>query len=218
MGIYQQELAHHGIKGMKWGIRRYQNPDGTYTNAGKKRYGMNLDINDKSRVNVAKIRRGEAQRRLDVAKTNNDTNYTRIADLQGRLRTAKREVRRNKRVDKGAKLAAKGQTITKNNIKTAVGYGAAYLGTQGMRRFLRSRMTDLEKQGRWTPKHDAVAAASFLITAMGSYTLATLNGAYQNQKNSNLRSYNIARATGNTSLKRVGSQEYEDVINRRKQK
>lgn len=30
-------LAHHGIKGMKWGIRRFRNYDGTLTNAGKKR-------------------------------------------------------------------------------------------------------------------------------------------------------------------------------------
>lgn len=32
------ELAHWGIKGMKWGVRRYQNPDGSLTAAGKKRY------------------------------------------------------------------------------------------------------------------------------------------------------------------------------------
>lgn len=30
-------LTHWGIKGQKWGVRRYQNPDGTYTAAGKKR-------------------------------------------------------------------------------------------------------------------------------------------------------------------------------------
>lgn len=36
------ELYHHGIKGQKWGIRRYQNEDGTLTPAGKKRYGKDL--------------------------------------------------------------------------------------------------------------------------------------------------------------------------------
>lgn len=33
------ELYHWGIKGMKWGVRRYQNKDGTLTPAGKKHYG-----------------------------------------------------------------------------------------------------------------------------------------------------------------------------------
>ena len=32
------ELYHYGVKGMRWGVRRYQNQDGSLTNAGKKRY------------------------------------------------------------------------------------------------------------------------------------------------------------------------------------
>lgn len=36
-------LEHHGIKGMKWGVRRYQNPDGSLTAAGKQRYGVGAD-------------------------------------------------------------------------------------------------------------------------------------------------------------------------------
>lgn len=38
MYIERDYLAHHGIKGMKWGVRRYQNEDGTLTGAGKSRY------------------------------------------------------------------------------------------------------------------------------------------------------------------------------------
>lgn len=37
------ELTHWGVKGMKWGVRRYQNKDGTLTASGKKRYGDRVD-------------------------------------------------------------------------------------------------------------------------------------------------------------------------------
>lgn len=36
----QNELYHHGIKGQKWGVRRYQNPDGSLTALGKKRKNL----------------------------------------------------------------------------------------------------------------------------------------------------------------------------------
>lgn len=38
--INNLELYHHGIKGQRWGVRRYQNEDGSLTSEGRKRYGL----------------------------------------------------------------------------------------------------------------------------------------------------------------------------------
>jgi len=43
---YPNELYHYGIQGQKWGVRRFQNPDGTLTAAGKQRYGF--PVNDET--------------------------------------------------------------------------------------------------------------------------------------------------------------------------
>ena len=37
----KEYLEHYGIGGMKWGLRRYQNPDGSLTEEGRERYGRN---------------------------------------------------------------------------------------------------------------------------------------------------------------------------------
>ena len=53
---YNDYLVHWGIKGMKWGVRRYQNKDGTLTPAGKKRYDRDVAENNAkkkdNRINI----------------------------------------------------------------------------------------------------------------------------------------------------------------------
>lgn len=46
-------LAHHGVKGQKWGVRRYQNADGTLTDEGRRRYGYGSSASDTIRPNTA---------------------------------------------------------------------------------------------------------------------------------------------------------------------
>lgn len=47
MSYYEQPyLSHHGILGQKWGVRRFQNKDGSLTAAGKKRYDTGIERKD----------------------------------------------------------------------------------------------------------------------------------------------------------------------------
>ena len=43
---YSSELYHHGVKGMKWGVRRYQNEDGTLTAKGKQHSALYKRLTD----------------------------------------------------------------------------------------------------------------------------------------------------------------------------
>lgn len=64
-------LYHHGILGQKWGIRRYQNPDGTLTEEGYKRYGKNVGRSDKIKV-LKKEKNGEQEYKIY------DNNYKKV--------------------------------------------------------------------------------------------------------------------------------------------
>jgi hypothetical protein len=87
----ESELYHHGIKGQRWGIRRYQKEDGSLTPAGKKRYYDTPELNkQKSEVDAAKSALRSSRKVRYLASNDLNIDYT-DANLKA-LKKAERQV------------------------------------------------------------------------------------------------------------------------------
>lgn len=85
-------LSHAGVKGMRWGVRRYQNADGTLTEAGKKRYSNSdlkaaktiaTETSNASRSTAGAIRNSRTKvPRMDLSKMTDAEMRQRIAREQ----------------------------------------------------------------------------------------------------------------------------------------
>ena len=122
MQYYQQNaLMHYGIKGQKWGIRRFQNEDGTLTVAGKERYGSGKTSNNSGHGNGATARMtpgvtGGLSPRAEFAVRNLAGPVTFIGKRIHRKINAKKEV-----AEFGLNTAEKTR-VTKKDIDTVVRY------------------------------------------------------------------------------------------------
>lgn len=81
MSYWTNELFHHGIKGQQWGVRRYQNDDGSLTPAGRQRYLKDpgdMDYVEDSIVNRMDKLASKATKYGDIAKSILDTPVSRV--------------------------------------------------------------------------------------------------------------------------------------------
>lgn len=105
----EYELYHYGVKGQKWGIRRYQNKDGSLTSAGKKRVA---EYTSESKAHVSAIKE---------SKTRLGKNYhNRLAyknDLKAGKLKAKEESRNDGAVKKISNLYSHGASARTQNAR-----------------------------------------------------------------------------------------------------
>ena len=123
------ELRHYGILGQKWGIRRYQNSDGSYTKAGLERYFSSKRSYDASKRDYLNNKNNYASK-LDrkVAKH-------KVKKFRKQMNEDYKHLHLDKLADKGKKRYASGQRILGNEAirnfmasVSTIGYSAAVYG------------------------------------------------------------------------------------------
>lgn len=114
------EIKHYGVKGMKWGVRRYQNEDGSYTNAGKKRYAKAVRTNAKGNTTVGVHLSLSNDKRVQQASKNSQKAYD---NWHKKTRaTDKNDTKENRKAED--KAYKEWKTVTDREISNIVGkYG-----------------------------------------------------------------------------------------------
>lgn len=106
------DLRHHGIKGQKWGRRRYQNADGSLTPAGKQRYGSQENF---ERQYPEDVRKGikSTKEGVDGAK-----NFTKAVKDKNEDRSRKNQRKADKMLEEAVR--DKARSMTDQELRDAV--------------------------------------------------------------------------------------------------
>lgn len=96
----EEDLMHHGIKGMKWGIRRYQNEDGSLTSTGKVRYAKKEWKNASKEFNKSQRKNNFGMRMVQDRK-NKEEKAKKVNDAYDAYMEAKVDRARERKGERG---------------------------------------------------------------------------------------------------------------------
>ena len=224
---HTDELYHHGIKGQKWGVRRYQNEDGTLTSAGKKRQHRSTSLGAAiaKRANN-KVDKGFNDWKENAAKKDNavalgkQANLSRMAyEADKHNKDAKQTYKSDRKEYKSALRA--NTTYRKGAIKGEVGKDIArkyLIEAKRVKKILDADPTNKQLQKQYNAlmsKHDierAKARRAPEVAANRSRKIASLKAARTKAiKGAALTAAATAGAAGITYLIRKNSTEFSDI-------
>lgn len=154
MNNFDDYLEHHGIKGQKWGVRNYQNEDGTLTSEGRKRYNQNSSSIGTKMKNAANksgaFIKKQVMNKINARKGKNPATGLTDSELDERLKRMRKEAEysrlqreiqgknqgEGKKGDKKHPLLSKALTMP---VATAIGVGVAAIATEKVASFLDHR-------------------------------------------------------------------------------
>lgn len=180
------ELYHHGVKGQRWGIRRYQNKDGTLTPAGKKRAASKRDYSS------------------EIKNMSNDELRKKVNRLQMESRYYDLTKKRSKFGDNADTVKGLADDASKaNNISKASGKSGKYSNIAGQGLNAVSKSTEVAKkvQSKISEKKHAESTRIKLETMSDSELSSEIERLGLEQQYNTLRSNDVKR--GKINVKEI---------------
>lgn len=203
-----KELYHYGIKGQKWGERRFQNEDGSLTSAGEQRYYTNRHSKVKEQtgtISYNKAYRNENNRvKEDKQVYKHNTNLLKSQKKSGQIdnETYKTEKERlksdyfNQKLETQKANAAATKNISNKSIAGGIagGLSATAIGIVGSVAFSNMAVKDIFKGNKGKVAIESgLALTSAIMAAAGSWEASKASAAMQAK--------NAARVTGHGSIR-----------------
>lgn len=127
--ISVNHLSHHGVPGMKLGVRRYEKNAGSYTQKGLKNYKLASDKYQRSREKFKSVKSSKNREEIKNARYD-------IKRAKKELNKSYKQLAIDKKADQGKRLYAEGKTITGNMQKNAIAQVGIVVGSKAVQSML----------------------------------------------------------------------------------